>query len=348
MAATLGPGWKSVDDDTACLDARMASTALIEAIHLRKSYGVRLALDDVSFSVDGGEIVGLLGPNGAGKTTTISILATLIVPDTGEVRIAGIDSRASPDALRQNIGFVPQSNALYPSISAFQNLMVFARLHRLTRRAARARCIESLEAVGLRDRSDDPVWTLSGGMRRRLNLACGIVHGPKVLLLDEPTVGVDPHSRERIFSTIRALADSGVAVLYSSHYMDEVERMCERALLIDRGRVIAQGTVAQLIELGGRHPRMEITFEKLPRPGWYSDLPGVKELPTLIANTSITFELADLRKVGELLERARQAGGEMLEFAVHSPNLSDAFIALTGRALRDEITDSDSDPDAAS
>ena len=317
----------------------MSFPVLIEAAHLRKSYGARLALDDVTFSVNAGEVVGLLGPNGAGKTTALSILATLIAPDAGEVRIAGIDSRVAPDSLRRKLGFVPQSIALYPPLSPLQNLKIFARVHGLTRRLAEARSIESLEAVGLRDRADDPVWTLSGGMKRRLNLACGLVHRPQALLLDEPTVGVDPQSRERIFNTIRAAADSGVAVLYSTHYMEEVERMCDRAFLIDRGKLIAQGTVAQLIELGGRQPRMEITFEKPPRPGWYDGLPGVRDLAPAIDATRIALELTNLGQVGELLERAHHAGGQRLEFVVHSPNLSDAFIALTGHALRDATTE---------
>ncbi len=305
------------------------------AVHLRKSYGARLALDDVTFSVNAGEVVGLLGPNGAGKTTALSILATLIPPDSGEVRIAGIDSRVAPDSLRRKLGFVPQSIALYPPLSALQNLRIFARVHGLTRRLAEARSVETLEAVGLRDRADDSVRTLSGGMKRRLNLACGMVHQPQALLLDEPTVGVDPQSRERIFITIRAAADSGVAVLYSTHYMEEVERMCDRAFLIDRGKLIAQGTVAQLIELGGRHPRMEITFEKPPGPGWYEGLPGVKDLAPAVDPAKVALELTNLGQVSELLERAHQAGGQRLEFTVHSPNLSDAFIALTGHALRD-------------
>ena len=313
----------------------MSFPALIEAACLRKAYGARLAIDNLTFSVNAGEVVGLLGPNGAGKTTTLSILATLIAPDAGEVRIAGIDSRVAPDSLRRKLGFVPQSIALYPPLSAFRNLEVFARVHGLTRRLAEASSIEALDAVGLRDRADDPVWTLSGGMKRRLNLACGMVHRPEVLLLDEPTVGVDPQSRERILTTIRALTDSGVAVLYSTHYMEEVERMCDRAFLIDRGKLMAQGTVAQLIELGGRHPRMEITFEKPPRPGWYDGLPGVKELAPATAETTVALELTNLRQVSELLERAHNVGGQPLEFAVHSPNLSDAFIALTGHALRD-------------
>jgi len=317
----------------------MSFPVLIEAVLLRKSYGARLAVDNISFKVKAGEIVGLLGPNGAGKTTSLSILATLIAPDAGDIRIAGIDLRAAPNSLRRKLGFVPQSIALYPSLSAYQNVETFARVHGLTRREADARSIEALQAVGLRDRANDPVWTLSGGMKRRLNLACGMVHRPLALLLDEPTVGVDPQSREGIFTTIRAVADSGVAVLYSTHYMEEVERMCDRALLLDQGKVVAEGTVAQLIELAGRHPRMEIVFKRRPLSGWYDGLPGVIELAPASDESKITLELTNLRQVSELLERAHNAGGQLLEFAMHSPNLSDAFITLTGHALRDITTE---------
>jgi len=316
-----------------------APPVAIETARLRKSYGPRWAVDDLSFSVNTGEVVGLLGPNGAGKTTTLSILATLIAPDRGEVRIAGIDSRIAPAGVRRKIGFVPQIIALYAPLSAYQNVEIFARIQGLTRRAAQARSFETLEAVGLRERANDPVWTLSGGMKRRLNLACGMVHRPQVLLLDEPTVGVDPQSRERIFTTIRAAADSGVAVLYSTHYMEEVERMCDRALLIDDGKLLAQGTAAQLIEIGGRHPRMEITFENSPSPNWCAALPGVRELPQVIATPKVILEITNLRQVSEVLEQAHHSGCKLLEFAVHSPNLSDAFIALTGRALRDAATE---------
>jgi ABC-2 type transport system ATP-binding protein len=317
----------------------MPSPVLVEASHLRKSYGDRLAVDDLSFTINAGEVAGLLGPNGAGKTTTLSMLATLLVPDAGEIRIAGFDSRRDPKSLRRKLGFVPQSIALYPSLSAYRNLEIFARIQGLPRPEARARCHDALDAVGLRDRADDAVWALSGGMKRRLNLACGMVHHPQALLLDEPTVGVDPQSRERIFSTIRAAADAGGAVLYSTHYMEEVERMCDRAFLIDRGKLLAQGTVAELIELSGRHPRMEIAFEEPPQLGWYDGMPGVKELAAGAADTRIILEVANLKQVSELLDRAHGAGGQLLEFAVHSPNLSDAFIALTGHALRDQATE---------
>jgi ABC-2 type transport system ATP-binding protein len=308
--------------------------AVIEAIGLRKSYGVRTVLDGIFLSVARGEVVGLLGPNGAGKTTTLSILATLLDADAGEVRIDGRNTRADPRAARSQLGFVPQSIAVYPPLSPAQNVELFARVHRIPFSLARRRAAETLATVGLTARAGDPVWTLSGGMKRRLNLACGLVHGPKALLLDEPTVGVDPESREDIMVAIRRFAAEGAAVLYSTHYMEEVERLCDRAYLIDSGRVIAEGTIADLIELGGRRPRMEINFERMPADRWYAAVDGVT-VSGGGADPILTLQLAGLGQVTELLDRAREAGGRIREFAVHSPNLSDAFMALTGHALRD-------------
>jgi ABC-2 type transport system ATP-binding protein len=315
-------------------------SALLEAIGLRKSYGSRLVLDSVSLEVNAGEVVGLLGPNGAGKTTTLSLLATLLEPDAGAVRIAGATPSPKHYALRQRLGFVPQSIALYPSLSGFQNLEFFARLHGISKREARSECMRVLHEVGLAERAQDPVEVLSGGMKRRLNLACGMVHRPDLLLLDEPTVGVDPQSRDHILETIRRAAAAGAAVVYSTHYMEEVERICHRALLIDRGKVVAAGTIAELIALGGHHPVMEITFQSEPPVNWCEGLTGITQIAIPGAAYKVALQLESFALVNPILERARAAGAHILEFSVHSPNLSDAFIALTGHALRDPIPDS--------
>jgi ABC-2 type transport system ATP-binding protein len=308
---------------------------LIEAIALRKSYGPRLVLNDLSLAVRRGEVVGLLGPNGAGKTTTISILATLLTPDAGEVRLGGMPTTANLKAIRRKLGVVPQSLALYRTLSGRHNLELFARLHGISRHEARREALRALAEVGLTERADDPIATLSGGMQRRLNLACGIVHRPEVLLLDEPAVGVDPQAREQLLFTVRRLAEAGAAVIYSTHYMGEVETACHRVLLIDGGRVLAAGTVAELIALGGQYPVIEITFRDPPTAGWRDSLPGLLELAARSSETRIALQLANLGEVGKVLDCARAAGGEIVEFNVHSPNLSDAFMALTGRALRD-------------
>lgn len=307
----------------------------IEARGLRKSYGSRLVLEGVGLAVAAGEVVGLLGPNGAGKTTMLLILATLLKPDAGEIRIMGQSPRSGEVRLRRKIGFVPQSIALYPSLSSLQNLELFARLHAFGKRGALDDCLRALKEVGLADRARNPVATLSGGMQRRVNLACGLVHRPEVLLLDEPAVGVDPQSREQILTTVRKMARDGAAVIYSTHYIEEVERICDRALLIDHGRVVADGTIASLIALAGGRPRVEIAFEKPAPPGWLDDLRGVSPVAQSASGGSVTLELTHLGQVGELLERARGRGAQVREFSVHNPNLSDAFIALTGHALRD-------------
>jgi ABC-2 type transport system ATP-binding protein len=317
-------------------------TPLLEAIDLRRSYGSRIVLDGVSLAVNAGEVVGLLGPNGAGKTTTLSLLATLIEPDSGVVRIAGAKPSPRHYALRRKLGFVPQAIALYPSLSGLQNLELFARLHGISKRRAQSESMRVLEEVGLAERARDPVAVLSGGMQRRLNLACGMVHRPDLLLLDEPTVGVDPQSREQILETVCRAAEAGAAVIYSTHYMEEVERICGRALLLDGGKVVAAGTIAELITLGGRHPLMELTFQDGAPTAWCNGLTGITPIavPGANGNAKVALQLDSFALVNPILERARAAGAQVLEFSVHSPNLSDAFIALTGHALRDPVPDS--------
>jgi ABC-2 type transport system ATP-binding protein len=309
--------------------------AIVRVSGLEKSYGARNVLNNLNFDVAVGEIVGLLGPNGAGKTTTLSILATLLRPDAGEVRIAGYDMCRDPGQIRRRLGLVPQSIALYPSLSAFQNVELFARVHGMRARQGREASNDALAKVGLTDRARDAVSTLSGGLQRRVNLACGIVHNPDVLLLDEPTVGVDPQSRERILETLRELANAGAAIIYSTHYMEEVERLCDRTLLVDHGCVLASGTVAELIGLAGSRHRMQITFRDRPQSELFAGLDGVSELDSTSSGEQIVLILTDLISVGTVLERATHAGHPVIEFSLHSPNLSDAFMTLTGHALRD-------------
>jgi len=308
---------------------------LVRVSGLRKSYGSRLVLDNLGFHVAAGEIVGLLGPNGAGKTTTLSILATVRNADAGEVTIAGHDARREPRAIRRQLGLAPQSIAIYPSLSAYLNVELFARIHGLSAAAARSATAAALDIVGLSERAHDPASTLSGGMRRRINLACAMVHRPQILLLDEPTVGVDPQSRERILQILRELADSGVAIIYSTHYMEEVERLCDRALLIDRGRLLADGPVTELVARAGSRHRMELALRGQAPADLYAGMTGVERVDSGASGDRLTLMLADLGKVAEVLERARAAGFPAIEFNLHSPNLSDAFMTLTGRALRD-------------
>jgi ABC-2 type transport system ATP-binding protein len=315
----------------------LAEAPILEAIEISKSYGIRLALDNVSLAVRPGEIAGLLGPNGAGKTTTLSILATLLRPDRGRILINGKPPKADRRGVARLLGLVPQSLALYPTLSGAQNVWHFARMQGLSHDDATECCRRVLEEVGLSDRADDPMHQFSGGMKRLLNLACGIVHRPPVLLLDEPTVGVDLQSREQILTRIRRYADTGSAVIYSTHYMEEAERISDRVLLIDRGKLIAEGDLKKVISLGGGLPRIELTYRGQLPEGRFDSLAGVREIGTTGSEGKATLEMNSLAQVAEVLHGLRTLDVNVIDFNLHSPNLSDAFIALTGRTLRDQV-----------
>jgi len=290
----------------------------------------------VSFSVNAGEIVGLLGPNGAGKTTTLSILSGVIDPDSGRASIATHSLATEPRVARRSLGLVPQSLALYPTLTALENLMFWGRIQGMAARDALKRARELLGEVGLDDRADDEVEEFSGGMMRRLNIACGMIHSPAAIMLDEPTVGVDPQSRGRIFAVVERAAQAGGAILYSTHYMEEAERLCNRIVLIDHGNIVAQGTDRELIALAGTEPRIEISTKKKLTPGWSNGIAGVTELPwEVLDGFAAAATLHSLEQVPDVIRRAGEAGDEVIEFHVHRPNLQDAFLKLTGHALRD-------------
>jgi ABC-2 type transport system ATP-binding protein len=219
---------------------------MLEVRHLRKSYGAITAVDDVSFSVGRGELVAVLGPNGAGKTTTVSIVSGLVTPDRGEVLIGGARLGGDTDPAKRRIGLVPQDLALYDELTARANLQFFGALFGLSGRSAAAAIESVLTLVGLAERAGDRVGTFSGGMKRRLNLAAGLLHDPDILLLDEPTVGVDPQSRNAIFDNLAALKRRGKTLVYTTHYMEEAERLADRVVIIDRGRVVADDSVDRL------------------------------------------------------------------------------------------------------
>ncbi len=227
---------------------------------LRKCFGERVAVDGVSFAIDAGEVYGMLGPNGAGKTTSISVIAGILARDGGEINIDGMDIDAGPPA-RARIGIVPQSIALYLDLTARENLNFWGRMYDLSHDRLAIAVEAALNAVGLMPRADDIVHTFSGGMQRRLNLACGILHQPKLLILDEPTVGVDPQSRSAIFALVEGLRDQGTAILYTTHYMEEAERLCTRIGIIDAGKLIAEGTRMELVAKLGQDARIEIGLD---------------------------------------------------------------------------------------
>jgi ABC-2 type transport system ATP-binding protein len=246
--------------DTAKVQREQVATtteSLVAVQRVTRRFGDRVAVDGISFDISRGEIFGLLGPNGAGKSTTVNLLSTYLAADEGQILIDGRPASGGV-AVKQLVGVVPQELALYEDLSALENLDFFARICGVPRRVRREREEEVLEQVGLRDRAHEPVRDFSGGMKRRLNLALGIVHRPVFLLLDEPTVGVDPQSREKIFDIVRELQRSGTTILYTTHYMEEAEQLCDHIAIMDDGRIVAMGTLEELLRLRVE----EITVER--------------------------------------------------------------------------------------
>ena len=235
---------------------------MLETRHLRKTFGTLIAVDDVSFTVEPGRLTGLLGPNGAGKTTTVSMISGLISPERGEVLIGGHALSGDTNPLKRKIGLVPQDLALCEELTARENLMFFGELYNLSGTTLESAMTSVLTLVGLADRERDLVKTFSGGMKRRLNLAAGLLHDPDILLLDEPTVGVDPQSRNAIFDNLEELKSRGKALLYTTHYMEEVERLADRIVVIDHGKVVANDTLAGLYASvpGGGATSLESVF----------------------------------------------------------------------------------------
>ena len=312
-------------------------SAMLKVRGLRKCFGERVAVDDVSFSIDAGEIYGLLGPNGAGKTTSISMIAGILARDAGEVTIDGIDIDAGPPA-RALIGIVPQSIALYTDLTARENLNFWGRMYDLSGDRLGLAVENALNAVGLTPRADEIASTFSGGMQRRLNFACGILHQPKLLVLDEPTVGVDPQSRSAIFDLVERLRDRGTAILYTTHYMEEAERLCARIGIIDAGKIIVDGTRAELVAGLGQDARIEIGLGRgkgLTHAVSVVDrLEGVRSVQALHDHI-IVFADHGAHRLPALLSALLNAGLVAESIRVVEPNLEDVFLRMTGRALRD-------------
>ena len=304
---------------------------------LRRRYGQRLAVDGVGFRVDPGETYGLLGPNGAGKTTTISMVCGLLRRDGGEVTVAGASLDRDPGAVKAAIGYVPQDIALYPDLSGAENLRFWGRMQGLSGRELAARVDAVLEVVGLADRARDKVADYSGGMQRRLNIGAGLLHRPRLLVLDEPTVGVDPQSRNAILENVEALRGEGAAVLYTTHYMEEAERLCDRVGIIDQGRLIAEGTRRELVAQIGERDRIELAASGDLiglAAGCRRTLDGVDE--AIVVAGGLHLVARDGRRLlPKLLELAEAAGVEVTSVEVVEPDLEAVFLHLTGKALRD-------------
>jgi ABC-2 type transport system ATP-binding protein len=305
---------------------------MMQAIGLRKSIGDVQAVAGVTFEVRPGEIFGLLGPNGAGKTTTIGCLCGLLTPTSGEVRLFG---SAGGDG-RRSLGVVPQDLALYEELSAAENLDYWGGVQGLRGAPLKERIQDVLQLTGLADRAREPVKRFSGGMKRRLNFGCGVVHQPKALLLDEPTVGIDPQSRVRLLELIRAQAEAGCAVLYTTHYMEEAETLCDRLAIIDHGRLMAQGTLAELRAMLGERDVVRLSGA-FPVEACRAALLSFDGLEVLSASDSLLLLAvpAASARLAALLEAVSRAGGQIRGTTLTEPSLESLFIKLTGKELRE-------------
>src|SRR4051794_18804443 len=305
---------------------------MLEVQALHKRYGDLTAVHEVSFTARAGEMVGLLGPNGAGKTTTVSMIAGLLPPDSGQVRIGGGVVRSETDPIKRRMGLVPQDLALHDELSANENLTLFGSLYDISGASLRSAIDRNLALVGLADRAKDRTGTFSGGMKRRLNLAAALLHDPQILLLDEPTVGVDPQSRNAIFSNLEQLKREGKTLVYTTHYMEEAERLCDRIIIIDHGKVIANDTLAAVRRL---IPSVNVLQLEIENPGegeWYRplrELHGVDSVGT--ENHTLNVRVRDLLEVSPgVLGWLREHGYRCTHMASQRADLETVFLTLTG------------------
>ncbi|MDZ4168184.1 MAG: ABC transporter ATP-binding protein [Coriobacteriia bacterium] len=337
-------------------------SAIVEVRELVKRFGELCAVDGVSFSIESGEIFGLLGPNGAGKTTTISMISCLLAPDEGDVLVDGHSVLTHSTEVRRVLGIVPQEIALYPTLTAAENLRFWGRMYGLSGSALADAVAYGLQMAGLEDKAKVRVETFSGGMKRRINIAAGVLHRPRVLLMDEPTVGIDPQSRNHILDTVRELNRDGMTVIYTSHYMEEVEALCDRIAIVDHGRVIASGTLPELRELVGDEDHIRIALgggvEAGEDAGEPADSDAVSDEP-LPTSPEVLAALEAVRAVagvsraeavgsslellspdaaatlGRVVEAIASAGAPLRSIEIVEPDLESVFLHLTGRGLRD-------------
>jgi ABC-2 type transport system ATP-binding protein len=315
-------------------------TDIVTVDSLVKRFGDFTAVGGVSFAIREGEIFGLLGPNGAGKTTTISMISCLISPDEGDVIVDGHSVRSDSAGVRHVLGVVPQEIALYPTLTAAENLRFWGKMYGLSGKPLAEAVEYGLMMAGLEDRAKDRVETFSGGMKRRINIAAGILHRPRVLLMDEPTVGIDPQSRNHILDTVRQLNREGMTVLYTSHYMEEVEALCDRIAIVDHGKLIAQGALAELQALVGDEDRIRVTLGESAGDAGTVDTAAIQLIPGISRAEEIDGVLEVLAAqagpvLGDIVSVIAAAGAHVRSIDVVEPDLESVFLHLTGRGLRD-------------
>ena len=309
---------------------------MLQIINLKKYFKNIKAVDDISFTVEKGDIFGLLGPNGAGKSTAISMIATLLTPDGGRILYNGGDIAQNPRPLRQNLGLVPQEIALYPGLSGLENLKFWGRAYGLSGAALSRRIEYVSEIIGINERLKHRVKKYSGGMKRRLNIGAALLHEPKLIIMDEPTVGIDPQSRSHILDTVQRLAENGATVIYTSHYMEEVELLCNRLCIMDNGRIIASGTKDEIVKSVGALSELELKLSKRDER-LFTAVAAAKSVVKATSDGSVISVIAnDAEKASrEILALAGKSSAGIVSFEIKRISLETVFLNLTGRALRD-------------
>lgn len=314
----------------------MTNSPAIEVLDLRKSFGDTKAVQGVGFEVRQGEIFSLLGPNGAGKTTTISMLSCLLRPDGGDARVMGHSIREDQMGVKSVLGVVPQEIALYEDLTARENLTFWGKMYGLRGAALRARVDEVLDVIGLQDRAKERVGKYSGGMKRRVNIGVALLHKPKVIYMDEPTVGIDPQSRRNILDSVVALKDQGMTVLYTTHYMEESQELSDHIGIMDHGKMIANGTHDELVKLVGGRTRIDLTLNmqsSVVMDAWQA-VEGVSQVSA--ENGLVTVLVEDSNEVlPRLFDVTNRLSARIISVDILEPNLEAVFLHLTGRALRD-------------
>jgi ABC-2 type transport system ATP-binding protein len=308
---------------------------MIYVSNLRKTFDTIEALKGISFNIPQGECYGLLGPNGAGKTTTISILNTIIKPDEGEVNIAGYDLKKNPLDCKKSIGVITQEIALYDELSAYDNLLFLGGLYNVSKPKLTPRIDETINLLGLTDRKNDKVKTYSGGMKRRVNLASALLHRPEILFMDEPTVGIDPQSRNLIFEVVEKLHKEGMTIVYTTHYMEEAERLCDRIGIIDNGKIIAQGTLSELKTLGSMKETVVISFTNLTNE-FYNTIEKEWNDLQRIDDTIHFYSMNIQGDLSKIILKCNEFGLEIRHIDIQKINLETIFLSLTGKQLRDQ------------
>ncbi len=307
---------------------------MIKVVNLEKHFGSVTAVNKISFSIQEGEIFGLLGPNGAGKSTIIKILSTLLKSDSGSVFINGKEINKNSDDCKKIIGVVPQEIALYEDFSAYDNLMFWGKLNGVSKTDLKQEIPKLLSLIGLEDRKSDLLKTYSGGMKRRINIAAALLHNPKILFMDEPTTGVDPQSRNKIFDIIETLNAKGMTVVYTTHYMEEVERLCNNIAIIDKGEIIAQGTIDELQAQCGLN---EYILLKTPNTTdlAIAMLQKTIQLPIVFEKSIISAQCKPHKHLQSLLDNCKRLKIEITDIQIQKTNLETIFLHLTGKQLRD-------------